>query len=294
MAMIDPIKWKVPKVPFILGGVMLIAFAYYFVLYAPHTVSHWEIAATCVASVAFGAALGVFPYVLDYWAIGKVIEVNALGAVADKIEHLDQFCAQISAATGRWAAVQEFVGENAEKTATAARQIADKMSAEVREFSEFMKKMSDSEKTTLRVEVEKLRRAEAEWVQTQVRILDHIFALHVAAVRSNQPKFAEQIAQFQNACRGTVRRIGLVSIVGEPNEPFNPERHQLPDTKQKPADGSVISETIASGYTFQGRLLRPALVRIREAALPTPPIASPPEKTIVLDTAQDSLALDAG
>ena len=45
------------------------------------------------------------------------------------------------------ARVQEFVGDNAEKTATAAKQIADKMSAEVREFTEFMKKMNDGEKT---------------------------------------------------------------------------------------------------------------------------------------------------
>ena len=281
-------KWKVPKWPFFLADALLLAFGYMFVWRAPHLVDHWQWVA--VVCVALGAVLGIVPFILDYHVMGKLIEVNALGAVSDKIEHLNQFSAQISAATARWAAVQESVGENAEKTAAAARQIADKMAAEVKEFSEFMKKMNDSEKAALRLEVEKLRRGETEWLQMLVRILDHVFALHSAAVRSNQPRVAEQIGQFQNACRGTVRRLGLVSFVGEPNEPFDPERHQLADAKQKPFDGAVIAETLGAGYTFQGTLLRPAVVRLREASAP-PPVAAP-AKGNILETPQDNLALE--
>ena len=70
------------------------------------------------------------------------------------------------------------------------------MAAEVREFSEFMQKMNDSEKAALRLEIEKFRRGEGEWLQVLVRILDHVFLLHAAAARSGQPKLAEQIAQF--------------------------------------------------------------------------------------------------
>jgi molecular chaperone GrpE (heat shock protein) len=96
-----------------------------------------------------------------------------------------------------------------------------------------------------------------------VRILDHIFALHGAAARSNQPKVAEQIGHFQSACRGVIRRLGLTVFVAEKNEPFNPERHQVADGV-KPAADSVIGETVATGYTFQGKLLRPALVKLRD------------------------------
>ncbi|MGH8022735.1 MAG: nucleotide exchange factor GrpE [Limisphaerales bacterium] len=290
----DALKWKVPKWPFFAAQLLLIVGGYIFAVQAPHAIRHWEIFIVCVAA---GAGIGIVPFILDYRAMGKVIEINALGAVAEKIQNLEQFCAQISAATGRWAAVQEFVGENAEKTATAARQIAEKMSVEARDFSEFMKKMNDSEKSALRLEVEKLRRGESEWLQMLVRILDHTFALHTAALRSNQPKVIEQIAQFQNACQGAVRRMGLNSFVAQPNEPFDPARHQLLDIKQKPADGSVVSETLATGYTFQGKLLRPALVRIREAApeleeapTVTPIATNAPNGT---EPAQDSLALDA-
>lgn len=296
----DALNWKVPKWPFIAAEVLLIVAGYIFAVEAPHAIRHWEVFVACVA---IGAGIGIIPFILDYRAMGKVIEVNALGAVAEKIQNLDQFCAQISAATGRWAAVQEFVGENAEKTATSARQIADKMAAEVREFSEFMKKMNDNEKSALRLEVEKSRRGESEWLQVLVRILDHTFALHVAAVRSNQPRVAEQIAQFQNACHGAVRRLGLNSFMGQPNEPFDAERHKPVDTKQ-PAEGSVVTETLAAGYTYQGKLLRPALVRVREAApaaeeiaapetapVPDPDIAS--EEPKVAAPAQDTLALEA-
>jgi molecular chaperone GrpE (heat shock protein) len=289
MAMKDMMDWKIPKWPFFLAEVLLIAFGCALIKFAQNLFPHWQWLA--VACVGLGVTLGIIPFILDFAAMGKALEVNSLGTVADKIEHLNQFSAQISAATARWAAVQESVGGNAEKTALAAKQISDKMAAEVKEFSEFMKKMNDSEKAALRLEVEKLRRGEAEWLQMLVRILDHIFALYSAAVRSNQPKVAEQIAQFQNACRGTVRRIGLVSFIGEPDEPFDPERHQLADTKQKPFDGAVIAETVGAGYTFQGKLLRPAAVRLREATLP-PPVTPAPAKINILGMPQDDLALE--
>ena len=271
----DPLKWNVPKLPFWAANVILIVVGFLFARLAPHSLAHWEVFIACVT---IGAGIAIIPYVLDYRAMAKIIEINALGAVSEKIQSLEQFCAQISAATGRWAAVQEFVGENAEKTATAARQIADKMGAEVREFAEFMKKRDEGEKGALRLEVDKLRRGEAEWLQTVVRILDHTFALHVAAVRSGQPKVAEQIAQFQNACQGAVRRLGLNGIIAQPNERFDATRHQSVESKEKPTDGAAISETVAVGYTFQGKLVRPALVRLREtnpAPAPAPALTAP-------------------
>jgi molecular chaperone GrpE (heat shock protein) len=151
----------------------------------------------------------------------------------------------------------------AEKTSAGAREISDKMATEVREFTAFMQKMNDSEKSALRLEVEKMKRGEAEWLQVLVRILDHVFLLQAAAARSGQPKVADQIANFQNACRDAARRIGLTPFVAAPDEPFNTERHQIVD-ESKPSTNSVVAETIGTGYTFQGKLLRPALVRLRE------------------------------
>jgi len=267
----DVREWKIPKWPFLLGNALLLAFAYLIVWKSPHPISKWEILA-CFAAAALGAILGILPFLLDYRAMGTALQVNALGAVADKIRDLEKLAAQITTATNQWEVVQA----QADKTAAGARQMADKMGAEVREFSEFMQKMSDTEKTALRLEVEKMHRGETEWLQMLVRVFDHIFALHAAAIRSGQPQLAEQITHFQNACRDTVRRIGLTPFVAEPGETFDSVRHQVADSKNEPAEGAVVGETIGSGYNFQGKLLRPAIVRLREAGVPAPPLASVP------------------
>jgi molecular chaperone GrpE (heat shock protein) len=274
----DVTNWKVPKWPFLLGDALLIIFGFILVRHSPLP-AHWAgLAAGCVV---IGAILGVMPFILDYRAMGKALEVNALGAVAEKIENLEKLAGQISAATNQWSAVQESVQGNADKTVVAAKAIADRMAEEIRQFSEFLKKANDSEKAALRLEVEKSRRGEQEWLQVLVNILDHTYALHAAAMRSGEVKFAAPITTFQNTCRDTARRLGLASFAAEPNEPFNAERHQAAGSKEPPPAGATVAETINPGYTFQGRLLRPALVRLQTGNAPaekTPgkPAAAPP------------------
>ena len=56
--------------------------------------------------------------------------------------------------------------------------------------------MNDAEKGALRLEVEKLRRTEGEWVQVVVRVLGRILLLHNAAARSGQPELAAQIDEL--------------------------------------------------------------------------------------------------
>ena len=272
----DATNWKIAKWPFLLGNALLLAFAFFIVWKSPHPISQWEII-VCSVSIGFGTVIGILPFILDYRVVGKAIEADALGAVAEKIQNLEQLAAQISSATNQWEVAQN----QAEKTSAGAKEIADKMAAEVREFAEFMEKMNDSEKATLRLEVEKLHRGEAEWLQVLVRILDHVFALHAAATHSGQPKLAEQVTHFQNVCHSTARRIGLTPFIAAPDEPFDAERHQAVDTKEKPPADAVVAETVGSGYTFQGRLLRPALVRLRENDLSA---ASAREKSAPVDS----------
>lgn len=255
----DATNWKVPKWPFFLANAFLFGFAYFFILRAPQSVHHWELAAACVA---FGAALSLIPFYLDYRAMEKAIEINALGTVAEKIQELEKLSGQIGSATNHWSVIQETVQTESGKTAAIAKDIADKMTEEVRRFSEFMQKMNDNEKSTLRLEVEKLRRSDGEWLQMLVRIFDHVFALHAGAVRTNEPRFIEPITNFQNACRGSVRRVGLIQFIAEPNEPFDAERHQVINKEEAIPAGAVIMETVGAGYTFQGKILRPALVRL--------------------------------
>jgi len=75
------------------------------------------------------------------------------------------------------------------------------------------------------------------------------------------------VGHFQNACRDAARRVGLTPFTAKEAEPFDAQRHQLADENAKPPADAVVAETVAAGYTFQGRPLRPALVRLRENAM---------------------------
>jgi molecular chaperone GrpE (heat shock protein) len=262
--------WKVPKWPFLLGNLLLLAIAAIVIHVAHHPISLTE-EILAAAAVALGAILGCVPFYLDYRATGRMIDVNAMTTVAEQMHNLKVYSAQIAAATEQWARVQEVTKGHSEKSVTAAGEIAERMATEIREFNEFQVKLNDTEKGALRLEVEKYRRSEGEWLQVVARILDHIFALYTAAVRSGQPELAEQIGSFQNACRDAARRVGLTPFGVEPNEKFDAKRHRVQGA-EKPEDGVPVAGLLAPGMTYQGRLIRHALVRLdgEKEAAPAP------------------------
>jgi len=285
--------WTVPKLPFLLGNAALIVAAAAVIYKAAHPISQTEIL-IATGCVALGALLGCLPFILEYRATKKLVEINALTTVAEQLQDLKKYSAQVSTATDQWARVQEVTQGGAEKTTAAAREIAERMATEIREFNEFQVKLNDTEKGALRLEVEKLRRAEGDWLQVVARILDHIFALHTAAARSGQPELAEQIGQFQNACRDAARRVGLTPFGAEPGEKFDAARHRAHGVENPPAE-AVAAETLAPGLTFQGRLIRPALVRLDAAEAPAAeiPAAEAAPETAAAETAPGQLSLEA-
>jgi molecular chaperone GrpE (heat shock protein) len=255
--MVEPEGPKLKKWPFFVGDATLLALAAFVCFRTGGPLQIWQMsfAALCVAGAA---VLGITPFVLEYRANVRLAEAGALTTVVSQIQGLEGIAGQISGATGHWQQVQQ----SADATATAARAIAERMAAEVKAFSELMMQLNDREKAALKLEVEKARRGETEWLQVVVRMLDHVYALHVGALRSSQPALIEQVGNFQNACRDAARRIGLTPFTAAAAEPFDGQRHQLVDEHLKPAPDATVVETIAAGYTFQGRLLRPALVRL--------------------------------
>jgi molecular chaperone GrpE (heat shock protein) len=208
--------------------------------------------------------LGCLPFILEYRATSKLVEINAVSTVAEQLHDLKIYSAQIATATDQWARVQDVTKGHSEKTAAAAKEIADRMVGEIRDFNEFQAKLNDTEKGALRLEIEKLRRVESEWLQVLARILDHIFALHTAASRSGNAELADQIGNFQNACRDAARRVGLTQFETAPDEKFDAQKHRAHGVEKPPAD-ALIAETLAPGIAFQGRLVRPALVRLKSS-----------------------------
>ena len=219
--MSDVIAPKLSKWPFLLGCGLLLGTAGGISYQSNFVLGHWEMCfvGLCVAG---GALLGVAPFLLEYDAHVKAGEAGALSTVASELKNLQGIADQISGATGKWQEAQEL----AEKTAAGAREIAERMTGEVQAFTEFMKRANDSERANLRLEVEKLRRAENEWLQVLVRVLDHVYALHQGAARSGQPKLLEHVGSFQMACRDAARRVGLTPFTADEGEPFDAQRHQ--------------------------------------------------------------------
>ncbi len=249
---------KLSKTPFFLATGLLLAAAGCLYFRTKVQMGTWEIG-LAVACVVAGAVFGVVPFLLEYRALVRVAEADSLVKVVAQIQHFEETAARIAAASSQWQAVQE----QDQQTMAAAKDIAERMKAEARAFTQFMERASEAEKAHLRFEAEKLRRNESDWLQASVRMLDHVYALHQGAIRSGQPTLMAQVGNFHSACREAMRRVGLTPFTAVDSEPFDAQRHQLADGDGQAPPDALVGETIAAGYTFQGRLLRQAVVRLR-------------------------------
>jgi molecular chaperone GrpE (heat shock protein) len=247
-----PKKW-----PFYVADAFLLAFAIWLLNHYPHPLTF---ATACLmgAAVLLAAFLGIMPFRMEHQAAVKFAEAEGLADAMATLRKLETVSDQIKTATGQWQGVQE----QASRTVSSSKEIADRIAAEAHSFAEFMQKANDSEKAALRLETEKLRRGEGQWLQVLVHLLDHVYALYQAGARSGQPNLQEQLASFQEACRDIARRVGLTPFEAAPNEPFDGERHQLPEDQPAPPSEARVAQNLATGYTFQGRLLRRSLVAL--------------------------------
>lgn len=251
------------SVPFLLGDGALLVVGWSIYAQGARPMAPVEVIAFA-GCVALGAWMGIWPFILRARAELKAAELNTLGTSAAALHGLEEAVRRIETSTGHWQTAQE----HAAGTMTAAREIADRIEAEHKAFHDFLQQAHDTEREHLRLEVSKLRRAEGEWLQVLVRVFDHVYALCMAGVRSGQPQLAEQLGHFQSACRDAARRIGLVALAFPPGAPFDPQCHQVPEGVPGPAPGELIGETLATGYTFQGQLLRKALVTVGGPQVP--------------------------
>jgi molecular chaperone GrpE (heat shock protein) len=251
-------KPKISKAPFIIGDLLLLGTAAW-IIWQVHPLDGWQMAAI-VAAVAIAAWLGVAPFVMQFRVDTRLAEGEALSSTTKQLGDLQSLARQISTASAEW----QQIHQGTTQIVTAADQVAEKVINEARNFSQVLTGIDETEKKHLRLEIEKLRRGEGEWLQVIVRLLDHVYALHQAALRSGQRNVIEQITAFQNACRDTARRVGMMTILPQPGVAYDPRQHQLADG-QKAAAEAKVAETIAPGYTYQGQLLRLPLVATLEA-----------------------------
>lgn len=274
--MTECVTSKLPKWPFFLGDLILLGFAGFIVYSSARPLGLWQIG-FCLAALVVGAWISIIPFLKEYAAGLNLAEAHTVADAMAQFENLKVIQGQMERVTGHWQTAQE----QSSATVNAAKGIADRMKAETQDFMAFLEKANDTERAHLRLEVEKLRRTEGDWVQITVRILDHIYALNQAAARSGQPALISQLNQFQHACRDATRRVGLVPVSAAKGDVFEPKIHQPVDPQEKLPPDARIDETLATGYSYQGQLLRRVLVRIGPEPQPELPLVSQSKEAAV-------------
>jgi molecular chaperone GrpE (heat shock protein) len=250
-------------VPFLVGDVLLLGAALVIWGQGHRPMTEVEVGAFA-GCVGLGALLAVWPFRLQQQAAERQAQTASLGDAVAQIGRVEELAGRIEAATALWQRVQDAAG----RAAGAAGEIGDRIAAEHKEFRQFIEQADRTEREHLRLEVNKLRRAEGDWLQAQVRMLDHVYALYVAGVRSGQERIAEQLGQFQNACREAVRRVGLVVLQVPPGTAFETQTMQTMGSDGQVGEApptAVVEDTVATGFVFQGQLLRKAVVTVRNA-----------------------------
>ena len=254
---------RLAKWPFYLADLLLSA-VIIFVLYQLGTfegTAEMVIVAVCLGAAAVAAWISVMPWLKEHDASVRINDSSNLKSSLEQIKSVEKIADLIRQSNAQWQGVQEASA----RTVTTAREITDKMKLEADEFMKFIANAHDQERAGLRLEVEKLRRMEADWIKVVVQTLDHVFALARAAERSGQQQIIKQLQQFQNACRDVARRMGLASFVPAIGEPFDQRAHQLPNPQMTAKEGDTIQDVLASGFTYQGQLLRRSLVLLESS-----------------------------
>jgi molecular chaperone GrpE (heat shock protein) len=247
--------------PFVIADVLFLAMAGAILALAHRPLLWWE----ALMMIGCGAAAAwslTAPFLREDANQQVQAQSASFAAVAAELQKLERVAAHIQTSTAHWKSFETQASASLES----ARQLSQSFSSETRAFADILQKSSDSEKTHLRLEVEKLRRMEGEWLQTLTRVLDHVFALFQAAQRTGQRSLIDQISLFQDSCREAARRVGLAPVIPRVGQPFDPRAHQLLDNAEPP-EKAIVAEIVATGFTFQGQPLRRAFVAVQT---PTP------------------------
>ena len=77
--------------------------------------------------------------------------------------------------------------------------------------------------------------------------------------------YPEQLQPLEKSFLGTLQSLGLQIIDSAPGTEFNPDYHDAVSIDDGDGDVEVITETLRPGYTYDGAVIRAAMVRVGHA-----------------------------
>lgn len=111
-------------------------------------------------------------------------------------------------------------------------------------------------KRTMKQQADELARASAKLVEALLPVLD---AFDYAVAHGD-----DSVVPLRAQLLGALEREGLSRLDPTGDDAFDPNEHDA--VAHEPGDGGepVVAETLRAGYRWQGHLLRPVMVRVRD------------------------------
>ena len=165
--------------------------------------------------VVIGGAVALFPFWRAYRNELKFAELEAVEETVRRIEGLSTVADRVERAESSWLEAKnssETIAKNLNETTTALYE-------ESKAIREFAHQQNDQQKANLRLEVQKLKQWETEWVQAGTIALDHTAALHAAILQLEDAQATRKLNKFQNSIHEIMRRVGLVGFAPRPGAP---------------------------------------------------------------------------
>ncbi len=145
--------------------------------------------------------------------------------------------------------------ESADNAAGAKEQVLTKQLAEL--TNDLQRTRADFENYRKQMDAQKsqaMEYAKQETVQKFLPLLDDLDRA-IAATPELKP--------LEKNLEKTVKELGLAKINSAPNTDFNPDLHDAVMMEESDGDKQVIAEELRSGYLYNGAVLRPAMVKVK-------------------------------
>ena len=119
---------------------------------------------------------------------------------------------------------------------------------------------ADFENFRKQVEIQKENEKNATKLATVYKVLPLLDDIDRAMAT-----YPEQLSPLAKSLEKTLLELHLAKIPAEPGVEFNPDFHDAISMDDGDGDKDVISELLRPGYTYDGEVLRPAMVKVTKA-----------------------------
>ena len=144
----------------------------------------------------------------------------------------------------------------------------DKKQSKEQELTADLQRLrADFENYRKRIDAEKQQLQQMTSAATILKLLPVIDTIERAVAHAPdelaENKWAQGVIAVGKNLEKSLAEIGLTRIIANPDTPFNPELHEavmMADDAE--GEHEVIAEELRAGYTLQGQVIRPSMVKV--------------------------------